>query len=79
MIAEILHVILDVLSGRRNLAAHEADALHEKITPGYTAKPVTDDQIAAAMAVLEQAKAQQAAKEPAPAAAPVAAAAEPGV
>jgi len=63
VIDEILHVIIDVLTGRRNLAAHEADALHEKVTPGYTAVPVTDDQIAAAMAVLEQAKAQQDAKD----------------
>ena len=62
VIDEVLHVLIDVLAGRRNLAAHEADALHEKVTPGFTAKPVSDDEIAAAMAVLEAAKAQQEAK-----------------
>jgi len=62
VIDEVLHVLIDVLTGRRNLAIHEADALHEKVTPGFTAKPVSDDEIAAAMAVLEAAKAQQEAK-----------------
>jgi len=60
VIEEVLHVIIDVLTGRANLPAHEADVLHEKLTPGHTAKPVSDDAIAAAMKVLEEAKAYQA-------------------
>lgn len=57
LIEEILHILLDVLSGRRNLPAHAADELHDKLTPGYTAalKPLpSDEQVAAAKAVLAQ-------------------------
>ena len=65
VIDDVLHVVLDVLSGRINLPAHDADVLHEKLTPGHTAKPVSEDAIAAAMAVLEEAKAYQAKTAPA--------------
>lgn len=54
---EAIHVILDVLSGRRNLAPHEADALHEALTPGYTTTPPSDAELAAARATLARADA----------------------
>ena len=38
---DILHKLIDVASGRSNLPPHEADELHEAITPGYTDVPLT--------------------------------------
>jgi hypothetical protein len=52
---EAIHTILDVLAGRRNLAPHEADVLHEALSPGYTTKAPTADELAAAQAVLARA------------------------
>lgn len=57
---DILHTIIDVLAGRRNLPPHEADALHEKLTPGYTIPAPTAAELAAAQATLERAAAQTA-------------------
>ena len=57
---EILHTIIDVLAGRRNLPAHEADALHEQLTPGYTIPAPSDAEMAAAQATLDRAAAQAA-------------------
>ena len=71
---DILHTIIDVLAGRRNLAAHEADKMHETLTPGYTIAPPSDADVAAAQATLLRAQAtanqQAAATAPAEAAAP---------
>ena len=65
-IEDAIHAIVDVLAGRKNLGAAGADEIHEAITPGYTDKPVTAEEEAAAQAVLdrkarEQAKAEAAA------------------
>ena len=68
----ILHTIIDVLAGRRNLAAHEADSMHEAITPGYTIPAPSAAEMAAAQATLDRAAAvaaPPAAPVPAPAAA----------
>lgn len=67
LIEEILHVLLDVLSGRRNLPPHAADELHDKITPGYTAalKPLPSaEQLAAAQAILAQGRPLPASEPP---------------
>lgn len=70
---EILHTIIDVLAGRRNLPASEADQLHEALTPGYTIPAPSATELAAAQAVLDRQAAQSAAPT---ATAPEAAAAE---
>jgi len=57
VVDEILHVVLDVLSGVRNLGQAEAAQLHEKLTPGITATPLTAEQ----QAQLQALQAQQAA------------------
>jgi len=57
VVDEILHVVLDVLSGARNLGQAEAAQLHEKLTPGITATPLTAEQ----KAQLQALQAQQAA------------------
>ena len=68
---EILHTIIDVLAGRRNLPGHEADALHEQLTPGYTIPAPSEAEMAAAQATLARAAAQAAPPaESAPAAPP---------
>ena len=54
--SDVLHTIIDVLAGRRNLAAHQADELHEAITPGYTKPLPTAADVAAAQAVLAAAQ-----------------------
>lgn len=66
-VADVLHTILDVLTGRRNLAGHEADALHETLTPGYTIPAPSQSELAAAQAVLDRAAAQAPAAPAAPA------------
>src|SRR5215469_17067219 len=57
VVDEILHIVLDVLSGVRNLSQAEASQLHEKLTPGITATPLTAEQ----QAQLQALQAQQAA------------------
>ena len=52
---EVLHTIIDVLAGRRNLPEHEADKLHEALTPGYTTPEPTAEELAAAQALLARA------------------------
>lgn len=70
-VIEVIHTILDVLAGRRNLAAHEADQLHETLSPGYTTPPPSAADVAAAQALLARASEQAAAPAaPAPAPAP---------
>ena len=69
---DVLHKLIDVAAGRSNLPVHEADALHEAITPGYTAVPVSDEEVVAAQAIIDRAVAERAAK-----AAPADAEAEP--
>ena len=59
VVDEILHIVLDVLSGARNLGQAEAAALHEKLTPGITATPLTPEQ----QAQLAALQAQQAAAD----------------
>jgi hypothetical protein len=72
----ILHKLIDVASGRSNLPPHEADALHEEITPGYTDVPLTAEeqaQLDALQGRKDRLAAEQAAREiPAPAEQPVA-------
>lgn len=85
VVDEILHLLLDVAAGIKNLGAHDVAAYHEKVTPGYTKVEPTADEVAAAEAVLanrklaqDYAAQQAAASEPAPAApAPEAPAAAP--
>jgi hypothetical protein len=72
---EILHKLIDVVSGRSNLPAHEADALHEEITPGFTDKPLTaeeEERLEALQARQDRLAADRAARlaPPAPAVAP---------
>lgn len=50
--SDVIHVLIDVAAGRRNLPAHDADAAHEAITPGYTAVEPSAEDIARAEAVL---------------------------
>lgn len=50
-IEDILHALIDVVTGRRNLPSHEADKMHEAITPGYTATAPSDEDIARAEAI----------------------------
>ena len=57
---DILHTIIDVLAGRRNLPPHEADKLHEALTPGYTIPAPSSAELAAAQATLDRAAAQTA-------------------
>ena len=64
VIIDVLHRLIDVAAGRQNLPAHEADALHEQVTPGHTQEPPTDDEIAAANAVLERQKVTGTTKQP---------------
>ena len=52
---DVLHKIIDVIAGRANLPSHEADELHEALTPGYTIPMPTAEQLAAARAVLDAA------------------------
>jgi hypothetical protein len=40
----ILHTLIDVAAGRRNLPPHDADALHEELTPGFTDQPLTEEE-----------------------------------
>lgn len=42
----IVHEIIDVISGVKNLSAPRAAELHEQITPGYNDKPLTAEEIA---------------------------------
>ena len=73
---DILHTIIDVLAGRRNLAPHEADSMHEALTPGYTIPAPSAAEMAAAQATLARAAAQSAAPA-APASVPAPDAASP--
>ena len=41
----ILHTLIDVAAGRRNLPPHDADALHEELTPGFTDQPLTEEEL----------------------------------
>lgn len=70
---DILHLVLDVISGKRNLTPAQANELHEALDPGYTAPTDSAESIEAARALLarqEQAAAYQASlATPAPAAA----------
>src|SRR5215469_13547873 len=69
---DILHTIIDVLAGRRNLTPAAADELHEQIDPGYTTPVASEEQLAAARALLaaqdqhQAYVASQAPAEPAP-------------
>jgi hypothetical protein len=65
-VIDVIHTILDVLAGRRNLPPHEADALHEALTPGYTIPVPSDAEVAAAEALLARAQATAAPAAPAP-------------
>jgi len=59
VLAEVLHILLDVASGARNLARHEAEKLHKQVTPGYGEAPVSDAEAAAAQAILDRQAAQR--------------------
>jgi hypothetical protein len=71
-VENVLHTIIDVLTGRKNLPAHEADELHESLTPGFTAVAPSDADVVAAQKVLDAALAAKAGAEAkaAPVAAP---------
>jgi hypothetical protein len=51
----VLHALLDVAAGRRNLPSWMADELHEQITPGFTVEEPSDADLAAAQKVLDKA------------------------
>lgn len=51
----VLHTLIDVAAGRKNLPPHAADDLHEQITPGYTIVPASDADLAAAQRLLDNA------------------------
>jgi hypothetical protein len=74
VVEDILHTLIDVAAGRRNLPPHQADELHEQITPGHTDVPLSAEEQAQMEALqarqerLAQAQAdrEQAAAAPAP-------------
>lgn len=73
VIGEVLHTVLDVLSGKQaHLSQAAADALHEKISPGHTDVPLTAAE-QAQLADLEARRARLEAEQAARAAAPAAA------
>ena len=83
-LTDILHTMIDVHLGRRNLAAHEGDAMHEALTPGYTIPAPSATAVAEAQALLAHAQAVGAAQaaliaDPTPVPAPAAEAAAPEV
>lgn len=41
-VENVLHRLIDAAAGLANIGAHEADALHDEISPAYSAKPLTD-------------------------------------
>ena len=49
---DILHELIDVAAGRRNLSHVDADAMHEALTPGYTVPKISADQLAQAQALV---------------------------
>lgn len=75
IIEEIVHELIDAAAGIRNIPPHRAADLHEQITPGYNDKPVTEEEAAAAQAVLD--RLQREADKRAAAAAAVPASGEP--
>ena len=56
----VLHKLIDVAAGRSNMAPHEADALHDEVTPGYNDVPVSDAEVIAAQAIIDRAAAERA-------------------
>lgn len=54
MSENVLHRLIDAATGRANIGAHEADALHDEITPGYSAKPLTDAEETALATLLQK-------------------------
>jgi hypothetical protein len=56
VVETVLHDLIDVAAGRKNLPAHAADALHESVTPGFTVVPPSQDALAAARKVLADAE-----------------------
>lgn len=58
-IEDVLHRLVDAAAGIANIGAHEADVLHDAITPAYSATPLSD----AEKAQLEALQAKQAAAE----------------
>jgi len=65
----VLHRLIDAVTGRANIPPSEADALHDEVTPGYSAVPLSDDEQAQLDAL--KAKADLAASKQAEAADPV--------
>lgn len=51
----VLHTLIEVAAGRKNLPPHAADELHEQITPGYTIVAASDADLAAAQKLLDNA------------------------
>lgn len=69
----LLHDVIEVLAGRKNLTPDAADAHHEALTPGYTQPKASPEQLAAAQQLLAAQQqrdaylaAQQAAATPPP-------------
>ena len=67
---DVLHTVIDVLAGRRNLPGHEADELHEALTPGYTTPVPSAADVAQAQALLARASITESASATTPGAAP---------
>ena len=55
VVDSIIHDLIDVAAGRKNLPVHAADALHESLTPGFTVEEPSDADLKAAQAVLDKA------------------------
>lgn len=56
VVEEVLHALIDAVTGHANLNPTRASDLHEKITPGYNDVPLTD----AEKAQLDQLEARRA-------------------
>lgn len=44
MSENVLHRLIDAATGRQNIGPHEADGLHDEVTPGYSAKPLSAEE-----------------------------------
>jgi len=64
MSESVIHRLIDAAVGRQNISEHEADELHDTITPGYSAKPLSAaerSQLEALLAKHQEAEAKAAA------------------
>ena len=60
-LSAVLHRLIDAAAGIANIGAHEAAGLHDAVTPGYTAEPLSAAE-EAQLAALQDKQAAAAAK-----------------